>query len=210
MIDPYAAFEIWMHENGFADVVNCEPQDVMLDRLEEAVEAYGAVFAASVAGRIDKARLNETISTTRSKPLKRGGRIKPRKFNKKPTVDGDSLKDVRDECDALVRTIIALRDVKCVNFDCRETKGLHVGHYIKRGVLALRWDLRNCNAQCDPHNEAHNLNPKPYQEAMILKYGIGITWQIEDNGKESPRLEYSDMLSTRDGLRREAAEMVKP
>ena len=42
---------------------------------------------------------------------------------------------------------------------------------------------------------------------MILRYGIGITWQIEGIGEENPRLEYSDLLSIRDGLRRELADL---
>jgi len=41
MIDPYEAFEQWMKANGFEDVVICEPQDVNLDRLHEAIEVYG-------------------------------------------------------------------------------------------------------------------------------------------------------------------------
>lgn len=143
-----------------------------------------------------------------SKGLKRGT-LKPRKWSKKPTEDGDSLREVRDECDALVRTIIALRDKKCVNFDCKETENLHVGHYIKRGVLALRWDLRNCNAQCDFHNGQHNTNPKPYRNAMILRYGIGATWKVEELGQHNPRMVYTDLLDIRNGLRREAARYAR-
>ena len=42
MIDPYEAFEVWARANGFADVIDCEPEDVDLDRMNEAIEAYGA------------------------------------------------------------------------------------------------------------------------------------------------------------------------
>lgn len=137
--------------------------------------------------------------------LKRS-RLRIRKFNKKPTEDGASLRELKDEMDGLVRTIIAQRDRECVNFGCRETEGLHVGHYIKRGVLALRWDLRNCNGQCDPCNEAHNTKFEPYQNAMILKYGIGITWKIEELAQQNPRLTYVELLAIRDGLRATARE----
>lgn len=154
--------------------------------------------------------MKRTSQLTRTTPLARGGKlkrgkIKPRRYSKTPTRDGDAERAIRDECDALVRTIIALRDKKCVNFGCRETLGLHVGHYIKRGVLSLRWDLRNCNAQCDHDNQEHNTNPYPYQNAMILKYGIGITWKIEELGRKNPRLEYSDLITIRDGLRQTVA-----
>ena len=41
-MEPYEAFEIWARANGFADVIDCEVQDVDLDRLHEAIAAYGA------------------------------------------------------------------------------------------------------------------------------------------------------------------------
>jgi len=138
--------------------------------------------------------------------MNRGKRIKPR-FNKKPSVDGDSEREIRDDCDELVRQILKLRDSKCVIFDCVATEGLQVGHYIKREVLSLRWDLRNCNGQCSFHNKAHNENSKSYRDSMFLKYGIGVTFQIELMAKENPRLEYVDLLAIRVGLRNELARL---
>ena len=40
-IDPYEAFEIWATANGFEDVINCAPEHVDLDRMNEAIAAYG-------------------------------------------------------------------------------------------------------------------------------------------------------------------------
>lgn len=40
--DPYETFEIWMRGNGFEDVADSQPADVDLDRLNEAIAAYGA------------------------------------------------------------------------------------------------------------------------------------------------------------------------
>lgn len=154
-------------------------------------------------------------SQLKRSPMKRGtsvlkrGRMKVRRYSKTPTVDGDSLRDLKDDCDALIRTIVALRDEKCVIVDCKQTENLHVGHYIKRGVLALRWDTRNCNAQCDFHNEAHNTDPKPYQSAMILKYGIGVTWQIEGLAKDNPRVTYVELLQIRNRLRAEVVRVAQ-
>lgn len=133
--------------------------------------------------------------------LKRSSRLRVRKYSKRPTEDGASLRELKDEMDGLVRTIIARRDRKCVNFGCRETEGLHVGHYIKRGVLALRWDLRNCNAQCDPCNEAHNTDPEPYRDVMCFRYGAAVTMDIDVLGDQNPRLTYVELVAIRDGLR---------
>lgn len=132
--------------------------------------------------------------------LKRS-RLRVRKYSKKPAEAGASLRELKDEMDGLVRTIIAARDRKCVNFGCRETEGLHVGHYIKRGVLALRWDLRNCNAQCDLHNEAHNIDPESYRDVMCFRYGAATTMDIDVLGEQNPRLTYVELVAIRDGLK---------
>ena len=39
-LDPYEAFEIWARANGFADLIDCEVEDVNLERLNESIEAY--------------------------------------------------------------------------------------------------------------------------------------------------------------------------
>lgn len=39
--DPYEAFDLWCKANGFADVIDCVPEDVNLQRLDEAIAAYG-------------------------------------------------------------------------------------------------------------------------------------------------------------------------
>ena len=148
----------------------------------------------------------ENFKPLRRSQMNRKKGIKSR-FNRKPSVDGDSERNIRDDCDELVRQILKLRDSKCVIFDCIATEGLQVGHYIKREILSLRWDLRNCNAQCPFHNKAHNENPKSYRDSMFLKYGIGVTFQIELTAKENPRLEYVDLLAARDGLRSELARL---
>lgn len=138
-----------------------------------------------------------------SKPLQRGRKLKARVPSNVKTVAGASERAIRDENDELVRKILRLRDHSCMTADCFRTSGLHVSHFIKRGVLALRWDLRNCNRQCDPCNALHNSNPAPYRHAMLMWYGEARVKQLERIGKDNPRLEYTDLLEIRDGLRRE-------
>lgn len=40
-LDPYEAFEAWCKANGYADVIECEPQDVDLARMNAAIKEYG-------------------------------------------------------------------------------------------------------------------------------------------------------------------------
>jgi hypothetical protein len=86
-----------------------------------------------------------------------------------------------EQLDNEIRRVIKSRDTEC--FTCGKTAedigwygvdnkhGLQVGHYISRGVYALRWDLINCNAQCSYCNGRHRFDHLPYTTALICKYG---------------------------------------
>src|SRR6478672_10579597 len=148
------------------------------------------------------------------KPMSRGkrikrGRIKSR-FNRKPSVDGDSGREVREDCDELVRKILHATPTSrtgevCFIVGCYQSENLHVSHYIKRGVLATRWRLDNCHLMCDPHNEQHNYHANLYRQAMNLWYGPERAEELERIAKENPRVEYVDLLTIRDDLRSELA-----
>ena len=40
-VDPYEAFEWWLARNGFQDILDSPPEQVNLERLEEAILQYG-------------------------------------------------------------------------------------------------------------------------------------------------------------------------
>lgn len=71
--------------------------------------------------------------------------------------------------DQLCSTIVILRDRHCVI--CGSVNHLSNGHYVRRGVEALRWNLLNCNCQCIACNSMHEVNERPYKEWMIDNYG---------------------------------------
>lgn len=118
------------------------------------------------------------------------------------TVDGAGSRAIKNECDMLVRWILKLRDHSCITATCSATENLHVSHYVKRGVLALRWDLQNCNLSCDPCNAKHNIDQAPYRHAMVMWYGEKRVQELDRVARENPRLEYIDLLAIRDGLRK--------
>lgn len=151
--------------------------------------------------------MKRTEFKNRGKGIQRKGKIKPRKFNKQPTTDGASLKDVRDECDALVRTIIALRDKQCVT--CYEREGLHVGHLFRRGKEMVRWHLLNVAGQCDPCNSRHNEHPEIYIERFVMTHGEAKYMALRELSQSSRKLSYIDLLDIRNGLRREAARVAQ-
>jgi len=141
------------------------------------------------------------------KSLKRS-QIKPRRPSQKATVDGDSAKAVKDECDEIVRQIVRLRDFKCVT--CWTYQDLHVGHLFRRGIESVRWNLLNVAGQCDPCNLLHEEDGVPYMDAFIDQHGEDVYRELVRLSRSKHKFTYVELLDVRDGLRAElAARKVK-
>lgn len=143
------------------------------------------------------------------RPMKRGqmnrsSRIKPR-FSKKASVDGDSERAIRDDCDEIVRQILRLRDSVCIT--CPETEGLQVGHLFKRGKHRVRWNLLNCSGQCPRCNKRHNDEPEHYIEAFLQKHGEAAYNALRIESRSGAILTYVELLAIRDGLRAELGRL---
>lgn len=64
---------------------------------------------------------------------------------------------------------IRARDKACVC--CGSTENLQNGHYFSRVYVNIRFSFTNCNTQCASCNVLHELDPEPYREFMVQKYG---------------------------------------
>jgi len=73
-------------------------------------------------------------------------------------------------CDSLVSKIVIARDRRCIC--CGTSENLTCGHFFKRGFMAIRFDLVNCNAQCASCNSLHNEDTEPYKTKFKEKYGM--------------------------------------
>ena len=91
--------------------------------------------------------------------------------------------------DQIFSRYIRLRDanewgmVRCC--ECGKSfswKDATCGHFVKRRHRTLRWDERNCHAQCAPCN-GQDLNLR-YADFMVRKYGPEI-WQILNTQKNN-------------------------
>lgn len=89
-----------------------------------------------------------------------------------------SKKQAIRELDELVSKIVRLRDGRCVT--CGAAENLSCGHFEHRANYAIRWDLRNCNAQCLSCNGKHEHMTFPYRSYMAAKYGEGIFEELHE------------------------------
>jgi hypothetical protein len=115
------------------------------------------------------------------------------------TQDGDSARDIKLECDQLIRDIIALRDKKC--FTCSEIDNLEVGHLFRRGIEAVRWSLENNAAQCSLCNFRHEFAPHYYENEFKRHYGLRAWKDLEQRSRQKGKLTYIELSDIRDRLR---------
>lgn len=115
----------------------------------------------------------------------------------KKTVEGDTARMIRDECDQLVREILILDFC----FTCGSSEEVHPGHYITRKVYALRWDMTNLRPQCNRCNSEHNLDRSRYRSRLVKDIGLSKVEELERIGRDNPRVEFSELLAIRDELR---------
>lgn len=123
----------------------------------------------------------------------------------KKTADGDTEKNIKLECDDLVRRIIAIRDAKC--FTCRCRTGLQVGHLIRRGIEAVRWDLENNHAQCEPCNVRHEEKPEIYEHEFLRRFGGEVLAKLIIRASRRTKLSYIEISAIRDELKLTLARM---
>lgn len=166
--------------------------------------SYEAALSRKIASdsrRREKATLSPRQPGIASgKPIARKKRLLQHIKRAKKTVDGDSAKDIKLECDQLVRQIVALRDNKC--FTCNRREGLQVGHFIRRGIEAVRWDLENCNAQCERCNSRHEERPYIYEDEFLRRFGGVKLGKLLIRADYRGKLTYMELSDIRDDLRK--------
>jgi hypothetical protein len=81
------------------------------------------------------------------------------------------------ELDRLTSLIVRGRDGRCVT--CGSSQGLQCSHFYSRRYLAIRFDLRNCNAMCSGCNRRHNTDRKPYERYMLETYGQNVVAELD-------------------------------
>lgn len=64
-------------------------------------------------------------------------------------------------------------------------KATDAGHYKRRGIMSLRWDKRNVNAQCRRCNHFESGKLDVYAVQLTRKYGWWILEELEEKAKKT-------------------------
>ena len=87
-----------------------------------------------------------------------------------------SISRLKREADAVFSKWIRARDGRCVT--CSSTEYLQNGHYVPRNWIALRYDERNCNAQCMRCNVFMKGAMDLYALYLVSEYGPNILKEL--------------------------------
>jgi hypothetical protein len=82
------------------------------------------------------------------------------------------------ELDKYTSIIVRRRDRRCVT--CGTMQGLQCSHFFSRRHLAIRFDLRNCNAMCSRCNRRHNRDRRPYERYMMKTHGRAVVTELDE------------------------------
>ena len=91
------------------------------------------------------------------------------------------------------------KDGMCVCVTCNTKlprKQIQNGHFVSRGVMKYRFDIKNCHPQCYKCNCLLNWNYKPYTVYMVKEYGMNtVLIMLWDRTlKEYKQYEYEEMI----------------
>jgi hypothetical protein len=114
-------------------------------------------------------------------------------FVEKP-VEVGSRRWLVAELDRYVSLIVRRRDRRCVI--CGSTRNLQCSHFYSRRHLAVRFDLRNCNAMCSSCNRRHNSDPTAYLQFMNERYGPEVVAELDVMRMETRKVGDGELVET--------------
>ena len=127
--------------------------------------------------------------TPKPKPVKKP-REKPRRRKK------SERRQIGDELDRQTSLIVRWRDGQCVL--CGSTANLQCGHLVKRGKHSIRWDLKNCNAQCASCNLRHNNYPERYTNWFLHVWGKAEYARLAQAAEKADKFTVDELRTLRD------------
>ena len=117
---------------------------------------------------------------------------KPSKKVKKKRKRLITMPRLLKKADAIFSIWIRTRDgYRCVL--CNSTVRVQNGHLIARGKRAVRFDVKNCNAQCSRCNYKHEFEPQHYISWFLRKWGEGEYLDLVDKSKPIYKFSRSEL-----------------
>ena len=137
--------------------------------------------------------IKSNIKELKRTPLKRSATktaiyaSKPVKSLTKPVSRRKQLiKELDGHFSRYIRITASIDGVaRCVTCGDRDSwKLMDNGHYISRGKMGVRYDVRNCHVQCRKCNRMKQGNIAQYTAFMKLRYGQSVIDELRDKSRQ--------------------------
>ncbi len=130
-------------------------------------------------------------------------------FPKRPDKTANRLK-LRRKLDDLFSEYIRLRNadqygmVKCITCaDNHHWTEVDCGHFVKRGNMSTRWDLKNSGEQCRLCNSTHDGKEDEHAAYIDATYGPGTADKLRRSGREVEKYSEHELEGMCQELRKE-------
>lgn len=116
-------------------------------------------------------------------------------IKRKPRKKKTNRQTLERQADFLMRDIVLKRDQFCV---CPAPKNGHTdvlqcGHLITRGRGSVKYDLRNCNAQCSGCNARHEHFAEIYTSWFIREFSVETYQTLVENSEIVKKLSVEEL-----------------
>lgn len=123
----------------------------------------------------------------------------------KPRRDSDRF--IKAECSTLCSQITRHRMPFCCLCGEGNWNKLEAGHFWHRDMPPTEFDLTNLNTLCHACNTAHEYNPRPYRDYMLLTLGEREYHDLAEKAHSQTKIGYVALVEFREQLRTTLAEI---
>jgi hypothetical protein len=131
------------------------------------------------------------------------------KFKERPSKQTEHAK-LEAKVDAAFSEYIRLRDcdekgnVICITCsDKHHWKDIDCGHYMRRGNMSIRWDIKNSHGQCRLCNSTIDGREEDHGRAIDLRYGAGTAEALQKLSRQDTKFLEHELKGMLDELRKE-------
>lgn len=119
----------------------------------------------------------------------------------------DSERAIKLELAFLVSQITRLQTQFCVLCGENNWSRLEAGHFWHRAMPPTEFDLTNLSTLCHACNAAHEYNPRPYRDYMLLTLGEREYHDLAERAHSQTKIGYVALTELREQLRATLAEI---
>lgn len=116
----------------------------------------------------------------------------PKEKTRMKTVRTDNTGKLRKKLDTVFAKYIRALSKKC--YTCDRGKNDHAGHYLRRGLDSVRWNILNVKPQCWNCNILLGGNQDEFRKRLIVEYGLEAVEGLEQLSRVAVKFSADELM----------------